>query len=137
MFGSAGAHPGPGIKARLGQRLESAGAAADIVRRGTVFQALTHPVETGLKLGDGALDILALALEHLDAANKTVDGRLEALAAAAVGADGLIVEVHPRPDEAVCDGPQQLRTSDFAAFAEKVEKAAALTGRTLGGLAAV
>ena len=31
------------------------------------------------------------------------------LAAAAVGADGIIVEVHPNPDEAICDGPQALR----------------------------
>ena len=30
------------------------------------------------------------------------------LAAAAVGADGIIVEVHPQPEEAICDGPQQL-----------------------------
>src|SRR5204863_4153230 len=28
------------------------------------------------------------------------------LAAAAAGADGIIVEVHPQPEEAVCDGPQ-------------------------------
>ncbi|MCW2968223.1 MAG: aroF, partial [Solirubrobacteraceae bacterium] len=31
------------------------------------------------------------------------------LAAAAAGADGIIVEVHPEPEEAICDGPQQLR----------------------------
>src|SRR5206468_6148709 len=29
------------------------------------------------------------------------------LAAAAAGADGIIVEVHPEPEEAICDGPQQ------------------------------
>src|SRR5215203_2380730 len=36
------------------------------------------------------------------------------LAAAAAGADGIIVEVHPEPDEAICDGPQQLRASGLA-----------------------
>src|SRR6202453_2117037 len=36
------------------------------------------------------------------------------LAAAAVGADGIIVEVHPNPDEAICDGPQDLRNDDVA-----------------------
>ena len=36
------------------------------------------------------------------------------LAAAAAGADGIIVEVHPEPEEAICDGPQQLRADDFA-----------------------
>jgi 3-deoxy-7-phosphoheptulonate synthase len=55
------------------------------------------------------------------------------LAAAAVGADGIIVEVHPNPDEAICDGPQQLRTADFAEYARAVERAAALTGRALAG----
>ena len=53
------------------------------------------------------------------------------LAAAAAGADGIIVEVHPNPDEAICDGPQQLRAADFAAYAEKVERAAAVAGKVL------
>src|SRR5205085_12500896 len=39
------------------------------------------------------------------------------LAAAAAGADGIIVEVHPDPDHAICDGPQQLRADEFASFA--------------------
>jgi 3-deoxy-7-phosphoheptulonate synthase len=52
------------------------------------------------------------------------------LAAAAVGADGIIVEVHPAPEEAICDGPQQLRTEDFARYAQKVEAAAAFAGKT-------
>jgi 3-deoxy-7-phosphoheptulonate synthase len=53
------------------------------------------------------------------------------LAAAAAGADGIIVEVHPEPDEAICDGPQQLRADGFAAYAEKVERAAAVAGKVL------
>jgi 3-deoxy-7-phosphoheptulonate synthase len=55
------------------------------------------------------------------------------LAAAAVGADGIIVEVHPDPDEAICDGPQALRAEDFAQYALAVEGAAALAGKTLAG----
>jgi 3-deoxy-7-phosphoheptulonate synthase len=51
------------------------------------------------------------------------------LAAAAAGADGLIVEVHPDPEEAICDGPQQLRTEDFARYAEKVRAVAAIAGK--------
>ena len=54
-----------------------------------------------------------------------------ALAAAAAGADGIIVEVHPDPDSAICDGPQSLATDGFAAFVEQVESAAGLAGRTL------
>jgi 3-deoxy-7-phosphoheptulonate synthase len=53
------------------------------------------------------------------------------LAAAAVGADGIIVEVHPEPDEAICDGPQQLRTDAFADYAARVEQAAAVAGKIL------
>lgn len=58
------------------------------------------------------------------------------LAAAAVGADGLITEVHPDPDAAVCDGPQQLRTADFAAYAARVGQAARIAGKVLAGTAA-
>jgi 3-deoxy-7-phosphoheptulonate synthase len=52
------------------------------------------------------------------------------LAAAAAGADGLIVEVHSAPEEAICDGPQQLCTEDFARYAQKVNEAAAVAGKT-------
>jgi 3-deoxy-7-phosphoheptulonate synthase len=43
-----------------------------------------------------------------------------ALAAVAAGADGLIVEVHPCPEEAVCDGEQALLPAGFAAMMRKV-----------------
>jgi len=56
------------------------------------------------------------------------------LAAAAVGADGIIVEVHPNPDEAICDGPQALRAEDFAEYAHAVELAAALAGKALSAV---
>jgi len=51
------------------------------------------------------------------------------LAAAAAGADGIIVEVHPIPEEAVCDGPQALYADDFAAYLRKLEAAAELAGK--------
>jgi 3-deoxy-7-phosphoheptulonate synthase len=53
------------------------------------------------------------------------------LAAAAVGADGLLVEVHPRPEDAVCDGPQSLPTAGFGEYVERVRAVAALAGKTL------
>lgn len=53
------------------------------------------------------------------------------LAAAAVGADGIVVEVHPDPDQAICDGPQQLFGDDFSRYAAQVERAAALAGKAL------
>jgi 3-deoxy-7-phosphoheptulonate synthase len=51
------------------------------------------------------------------------------LAAAAAGADGIIVEVHPEPEHAICDGPQQLRAEEFAHYLRQVEAAAALAGK--------
>src|SRR4051794_3144138 len=51
------------------------------------------------------------------------------LAAAAAGADGIIVEVHPSPEDAVCDGPQAIIADEFAAYARKVEQAAAIAGK--------
>ncbi len=45
-----------------------------------------------------------------------------ALAAAAAGADGLMIEVHNNPAEALCDGPQSLTPEQFAATAAKVRK---------------
>src|SRR5437868_1919687 len=53
------------------------------------------------------------------------------LAAAAAGADGIIVEVHPRPEEAICDGPQAIVADEFADYLRLVEQAAALAGKEL------
>ena len=51
------------------------------------------------------------------------------LAAAAAGADGIIVEVHPNPEEAICDGPQALRAAEFPEYARKVEQVAQIAGK--------
>src|ERR671932_1563901 len=55
-----------------------------------------------------------------------------ARAAAAAGADGVIVEVHPVPEEALCDGPQQIPTDEFAAFAGEVGSIVGLMGKEIG-----
>jgi 3-deoxy-7-phosphoheptulonate synthase len=52
-------------------------------------------------------------------------------AAAAVGADGIIVEVHEDPEAALCDGPQALYASDFDSYAADVAAHAALLGKRL------
>jgi 3-deoxy-7-phosphoheptulonate synthase len=52
-------------------------------------------------------------------------------AAAAVGADGIIVEVHDHPEEALCDGPQALGTATFDAYVTGVAAHAGLVGRRL------
>jgi len=53
-----------------------------------------------------------------------------ARAAVAVGADGLIVEVHPQPDRALSDGYQSLYPDQFEALMEQVSAIAAVVGRT-------
>src|SRR5205809_2542957 len=55
-----------------------------------------------------------------------------ARAAAAVGADGIIVETHPRPEEALSDGPQQIPSAEFGAFAREVDAIVALMGKRIG-----
>ena len=45
-----------------------------------------------------------------------------ALAAAASGADGIMVEVHNDPPHALCDGAQSLTPAQFDALAEKVRR---------------
>ncbi|HLS90968.1 MAG TPA: 3-deoxy-7-phosphoheptulonate synthase [Limnochordia bacterium] len=52
-----------------------------------------------------------------------------AKAAVAAGADGLIVEVHPRPEEALSDGPQSLRPEVFQRMMESVDTVARAVGR--------
>jgi 3-deoxy-7-phosphoheptulonate synthase len=50
-------------------------------------------------------------------------------AAAAVGADGVIVETTLDPESAKCDGPQQLFTKDFQQYADKLFAFAELAGK--------
>ena len=49
-----------------------------------------------------------------------------ALAAVAAGAHGLLVEVHPNPDKALCDGPQSLTFQNFDALMEQVKSVASV-----------
>ena len=49
-----------------------------------------------------------------------------ALAAAAIGADGLIIEVHNDPSHALCDGAQSITPAQFDALSEKVTKVSQL-----------
>ena len=51
------------------------------------------------------------------------------MAAIAAGADGIIVEVHPRPEEALSDGRQSLKPERFAALVEKLRQLAPIVGR--------
>jgi 3-deoxy-7-phosphoheptulonate synthase len=54
-----------------------------------------------------------------------------ALAAIAAGADGLLIEVHPKPESALSDGPQQLKPSRFADLMKALKPLAEAVGRSL------
>jgi len=54
-----------------------------------------------------------------------------AKAAVAAGADGLIIEVHPQPEEALSDGPQSLLPAQFAVLMQELSRVAEAVGRTI------
>ncbi len=54
-------------------------------------------------------------------------------AAIAVGADGVIVDVHPKPEEALCDGPQALLGTELRALAQAVRQLPPVVGRVDAG----
>jgi len=54
-----------------------------------------------------------------------------AMAGVAAGADGLIIEVHPKPEEALSDGPQSLKPDRFAAMMQRVRRVAQALDRDL------
>jgi len=97
----------------------------------------TFETATRFTLDLGAVPWLKLH-SHLpvivDPSHASGDRRLVeplARAAAAVGADGIIVEVHEDPEVALCDGPQALYARDFEGFADRVAAHALLGGRAL------
>lgn len=50
-------------------------------------------------------------------------------AAIAVGSDGVLVDVHPHPEQALCDGPQALMTDDLQELSRSLHALATLMGR--------
>jgi 3-deoxy-7-phosphoheptulonate synthase len=52
-------------------------------------------------------------------------------AAIAAGADGLLIETHPDPGAALCDGDQSLPTSELPRLAREVERMAQAVGRSI------
>lgn len=69
-----------------------------------------------------------------DPSHATGDNKLVepvALAAIAAGADGLLIEIHPRPDEALCDGPQALLPNELKTLIDKTSIVAKAVGRSV------
>jgi 3-deoxy-7-phosphoheptulonate synthase len=81
-----------------------------------VLKQLTHlPVIVDPSHGTGKWDLVAPM----------------ALAAVAAGADGIMVEVHPKPEEALSDGPQALLPSRFHRLMADLKRVAEAVGRTV------
>lgn len=116
-------------------------AAEYIAQRGNLDIVLC---ERGIRTFETAtrntLDIAAVAIAHgLSHLPVMVDpshsgGRRDLViplsrAAIAIGADGILVDVHPHPETALCDGPQALVDSDLRALAAVVQQLPPLMGR--------
>ena len=54
-----------------------------------------------------------------------------AKAAVAAGADGLIIEVHPKPEEALSDGPQSLLPAQFEQLMHELSRVAEAVDRMI------
>jgi len=81
-----------------------------------VLKQLTHlPVIVDPSHGTGKWDLVAPM----------------ALAAVAAGADGIMVEVHPKPEEALSDGPQALLPLRFSRLMADLKRVAEAVGRTV------
>jgi len=59
-----------------------------------------------------------------------------ARAAVAAGADGLLVEVHIQPDQALSDGAQSLYPEQFDLLMDEIRGVAQVLGRTVAGATA-
>lgn len=67
------------------------------------------------------LSHLPVLVDPSHAAGKSCYVAPLARAAAAIGADGLLIEVHNAPEQALSDGPQALRPAEFSAVAKEVK----------------
>ena len=119
--------------------------AADYVRRGGNEQVIL--CERGIRTFETAtrntfdLNAIAYIKKHYDfpviadPSHATGDSELVtpmALAAVVAGADGLLVEVHQKPENAFSDGHQALNFSQFATLTDKLKQLLPLVDKQLG-----
>ncbi len=117
-------------------------AAEYIVQRATDIVLCERGIRTFEKATRNTLDISAVPLvkrlSHLpvivDPSHATGIRSLVApmaRAAVAAGADGLLIEVHPDPANALSDGPQSLSPAEFDRLMNEVRAVAAAVGRLM------
>jgi 3-deoxy-7-phosphoheptulonate synthase len=132
------------LKRGLAATLEEWLMAAEYILAENNFQVML--CERGIRTFEtstrSTLDIsaipLAKELSHLpvisDPCHSSGSWRLAAplsMASVAAGADGLLIEVHHKPAEALCDGPQSLTPENFDHLMSVVAPVAAAVGRTM------
>lgn len=78
-----------------------------------------------------SLSHLPVVVDPSHAAGKRAFVAALALAGIAAGADGLMLEVHPSPDQALSDGAQSLTFAEFDALMPRISTVAGAVGRTL------
>jgi 3-deoxy-7-phosphoheptulonate synthase len=79
----------------------------------------------------GTLDISAVPVLKERSHLPVIVDPSHAAAGVAAGADGLLIEVHDRPEQALSDGPQSLTLDGFAATMDTVRKIAIALDRNL------
>ncbi len=77
------------------------------------------------------LSHLPVMVDPSHAAGKRDLIRPLSLASIVAGADGLLVETHPDPEQALCDGSQSLPSDDFREYAKEVRRYVEMTGRSV------
>ncbi len=78
-----------------------------------------------------SLSHLPIIIDPSHAAGKWSYVSAAAKAGVAAGADGLIIEVHPNPEEAMSDGEQSLYPENFAKLMKDAQKVARAVGRVI------
>jgi 3-deoxy-7-phosphoheptulonate synthase len=132
------------LKRGLGSTIEELLGAAEYILHGGNPDVILceRGIRTFQKITRFTLDITAVPLlkevSHLpvvvDPSHGTGHRELVApmaRAAVAAGADGLLIEVHPNPEEAMSDGPQSLRPEGFSLLMRELAPVAKAVARTL------
>jgi 3-deoxy-7-phosphoheptulonate synthase len=132
------------LKRGFGATVEELLMAAEYVVKGgsSLITLCERGIRTFEKATRSTLDLsmipIVKKLSHLpvivDPSHATGKNELVApmsLAALAAGADGIMVEVHPNPEEAWCDGPQSLTLEAFAELMTKIRPIAEVVGKTI------
>jgi 3-deoxy-7-phosphoheptulonate synthase len=96
------------------------------------FETFTrNTLDLSAVLAVKSLSHLPVVVDPSHACGKSWMVERMAMAAVVAGADGLIIEVHNDPKNALCDGAQSITPEAFQTLMDKVEAVAKCVGRTV------